>query len=75
MEGTSELVDKVNLLDEDDDDDDLVELEDFQLRWGLKRGRQNEGRLQLFGLSLRPFQLRVMMISSIANARSAEMNI
>ena len=75
MECTSELVDKVNLLDEDEDDDDLVELEDFQLRWGIKRGRQNKGRLQLFGLSLRPFQLRVMMISPIANARSAEMNI
>ena len=77
MGGTSEPVDKVNLVDEDEDNDDLVEveLEDVPIKWGLKRRRQNEGRFQLFGLSLRCFQLKVMMISPIANARSTEMNI
>uniref|UniRef100_A0A2N9HF53 Uncharacterized protein n=1 Tax=Fagus sylvatica TaxID=28930 RepID=A0A2N9HF53_FAGSY len=78
MGGTSEPVDKVNLVDEDEDDDDLVEveLEDVPVTVrDSKEERQNEGRLQLFGLSLRCFQLRVMMISPIANAKSAEMKI
>jgi hypothetical protein len=34
MGGTSEPVDRVNLVDEDEDDDDLVELEDVSVTVG-----------------------------------------
>ena len=41
MGGTSELVDKVNLVGEDEDDDDLVELEDVPITKGTQERTAN----------------------------------
>ena len=41
MGGTSEPVDKVNLVDEDKDDDDLIELEDVLVTVGTQERTAN----------------------------------